>query len=128
MEAWRRLYINHAILVLLSRGLCGYCTEIVRSLCNFCTEAVRRWCGDCLVAMPFFSIRISKVYIFTLLLVLWVVRGETALKPIGGKGPLLFQDLQAAMTICSLLLGPVVQSIVSLTSSLRGQLVKCFTT
>ena len=25
-------------------------------------------------------------------------------------------------------LGPVVQSIVSLTSSLRGQLVKCFTT
>ena len=26
------------------------------------------------------------------------------------------------------MLGPVVQSIVSLTSSLRGQLVKCFTT
>ena len=28
----------------------------------------------------------------------------------------------------SILQGPVVQSIVSLTSSLRGQLVKCFTT
>ena len=30
--------------------------------------------------------------------------------------------------ICNKVLGPVVQSIVSLTSSLRGQLVKCFMT
>ena len=30
--------------------------------------------------------------------------------------------------LTSYFLGPVVQSIVSLTSSLRGQLVKCFTT
>ena len=30
--------------------------------------------------------------------------------------------------IAIILLGPVVQSIVSLTSSLRGQLIKCFTT
>ena len=32
------------------------------------------------------------------------------------------------MSYRSLLLGPVVQSIISLTSSLRGQLNKCFTT
>ena len=32
------------------------------------------------------------------------------------------------MVMCFRDLGPVVQSIVSLTSSFRGQLVKCFTT
>ena len=32
------------------------------------------------------------------------------------------------VAMCSNELGPVVQSTVSLTSSLRGQLVKCFTT
>ena len=34
----------------------------------------------------------------------------------------------AAVSIKLIYLGPVVQSIVSLTSSLRGQLVKCFAT
>ena len=29
--------------------------------------------------------------------------------------------------LCRIYLGPVVQSIISLTSSLRGQIVKCFT-
>ena len=33
-----------------------------------------------------------------------------------------------AMAACSKDQGPVVQSIVSFTSSLRGQLIKCFTT
>ena len=36
--------------------------------------------------------------------------------------------LQNFNTNLYVVLGPVVQSIVSLTSSLRGQLVKCFTT
>ena len=44
----------------------------------------------------------------------------------------LFFHLQVIRKVCFQLektvLGPVVQSIVSLTSSLRGQLVKCFTT
>ena len=39
-----------------------------------------------------------------------------------------FQPLFECVLIFILYLGPVVQSIVSLTSSLRGQLVKCFTT
>ena len=40
------------------------------------------------------------------------------------------QFLDVSIQSCSVakLLGPVVQSIVSLTSSLRGQLVKCFAT
>ena len=36
--------------------------------------------------------------------------------------------LMETMYVSTKSLGPVVQSIVSLTSSLRGQLVKCFTT
>ena len=35
---------------------------------------------------------------------------------------------QGQSKLNNVLLGPVVQSIVSLTSSLRGQLIKCFTT
>ena len=42
---------------------------------------------------------------------------------INGIGPTHTADNKASID-----LGPVVQSIVSLTSSLRGQLVKCFTT
>ena len=43
---------------------------------------------------------------------------------------LIFQNQSSLETTdpSKLILGPVVQSIVSLTSSLRGQLVKCFTT
>ena len=37
-------------------------------------------------------------------------------------------SLYRAMLCSSVYQGPVVQSIISLTSSLRGQLVKCFTT
>ena len=39
-----------------------------------------------------------------------------------------FVSLHEEMILIAKALGPVVQSIVSLTSSLRGQLVKCFTT
>ena len=38
---------------------------------------------------------------------------------------LIFIKLEGMLYVTA---GPVVQSIVSLTSSLRGQLVKCFTT
>ena len=43
---------------------------------------------------------------------------------------LFYCSLSLGLTVYFLVsdLGPVVQSIVSLTSSLRGQLVKCFTT
>ena len=39
-----------------------------------------------------------------------------------------FCSFSQSLYFVLLILGPVVQSIVSLTSSLRGQLVKCFTT
>ena len=51
--------------------------------------------------------------------------------PIGGCHCRLGYDGNKDRNVCIskyLQLGPVVQSIVSLTSSLRGQLVKCFTT
>ena len=41
---------------------------------------------------------------------------------------LLFKFFCDGDQFCDDYLGPVVQSIISLTSSLRGQLVKCFTT
>ena len=41
------------------------------------------------------------------------------------QGPGRYTEMHTGLTIY---LGPVVQSIVSLTSSLRGQLIKCFTT
>ena len=41
----------------------------------------------------------------------------------------MFMDIQADQTLVLVHdQGPVVQSIVSLTSSLRGQLIKCFMT
>ena len=45
-----------------------------------------------------------------------------------GKGNNFCNFLFIALLAAEIVQGPVVQSIVSLTSSLRGQLVKCFVT
>ena len=45
-----------------------------------------------------------------------------------GYSALIRNEVDLVSFACQDVLGPVVQSIVSLTSLLRGQLVKCFTT
>lgn len=67
MKAVRRLYVNRTILMQSSCGLRSLSTEITRVACSFRTEAVLKWCGDCAVAVPFLSVRIPKVFIFTFL-------------------------------------------------------------
>ena len=62
----------------------------------------------------------------------WMLRGGAVLVVLVWVVPMeVLSSLVKALTNCKiqeLNLGPVVQSIVSLTSSLRGQLVECFTT